>query len=373
MLGPGDVRLGAISAMLSLQDTPASLPGATPVLCSRAVVPGSALDALLASAVNALDSLEYSEGLRASREARLLLPCVREVVPTESLYRLYFVEGLTAFYSGDEGAAKDAFRAAAAVDPTRPWNDDYAPEPQGTFLAALQEVLARSGAPLETGADLLALHIDGRAVSGTVAGLPAGTHFVQVGSPGSVRGAMVLVPESEEPVPLLGPQTLEAAIASGDPRVAPTLAAYAARNEWTETVLVISERGWVRFEPGSGRFEQRGGGPEPVTVAARPPLPAGIGLLASGGALGGIGFGLYAAKLAEGPDATRIEDYRQIYDAHLAGFGLGVAGVVTAGVGLVLTIAATTAPKASAAGPSRVLPFAMGGPSGASIGILGRF
>jgi len=373
VLGDGEVILGAAATLLDLDAHPARLPSSPPVGCAGEAASIADLDALLAAAVDGLDSLEYAGSLRAATEARDLLPCVGDVVPTESLYQLYFTEGLAAFYNDDATSAAAAFRAAAAVDSTRPWNDDYAPEPQGVFLAALQGVLKTPGAPLDVDATLENAHIDGRPASGVLRGLPAGPHLVQTGAAGALRGVVVHVPGGEDVVPLMGPEGLEVRLAGGEAAVAPVLAAAARTNGWAESILVVSRTGWVRFEPSTGAFGDRGGGPAPAESVGRPPIAAGVALIAAGAGVAAGGFAANRTEYTKGLDSTDLDDYRMRYRNHLGGFGVGVAGVVMAGVGVALTVAAATATDDGSATAVRILPFGFAGPSAAVLGLVGSF
>ncbi len=372
-LGDVEVILGGASTLLNLAANPARLPAAPPVGCAGSPAPRTQLEGLLTTAVDALDSLEYADSLRAATQARDLLPCVQDVVGTDSLYRLYFTEGLAAFYNDDATSAAAAFHAATAVDSTRPWNDDYAPEPQGVFLAALQGVLKTPGAPVDVDPTLVNPHIDGRPVSGRVDDLPAGPHLVQVGAAGSARGVIVFVPGGAEPVPLLGPAGLEAALARGDEAVAVVLAAAARSEGWTESILIVSDLGWVRFEPSTGRFEGRSGSVSAAPAASRPPLPLGIALMAGGAGVAAAGFAANRVEFTLAANAGDAEEYRRRYQDHLGGFAAGVAGCVAVGVGLGVTLAATVGPKQSASRGPVVLPFAFAAPGTAGAGLTGRF
>ena len=376
VLGEDEPIVGAAADLLGLADHPIRLTTAPPEACHGDPVSASDLALAVAETVDAVDSLEYAEARNAAERARALLPCAVDPVDTDTLYRLSFAQGLAGFYSEEPETAARCFQAAAAIDPTRPWNDDYAPAPTATFLEALQDVLNNPGVPLEIDAGVGRVQLDGRAVTGRVEGLSAGRHFVQVGDPGSMRGLHVTLPPGLDPVALVTGEGMEHRVMRGDPAVAWLLTEAATEAGWDE-VLLVSELGILSFAPATREFKEVPD-PRPPNPAGglgsrqAPPVALGVALLAGGSALAGFGFGGYTAEYLAGEDATTLEDYQKRYDNHIGAFGIGVAGAAAAGIGLGLTLAAGLAEKQTAGRPL-VLPYAFAGPAGVSFGFAGRF
>ena len=73
-----------------------------------------------------LDSLQLNEAQILASTTRAALPCLLDPVDREVLYDLFFIEGVAAFYMGDEAAATASFERAVGVS-RRPWNQNFPP------------------------------------------------------------------------------------------------------------------------------------------------------------------------------------------------------------------------------------------------------
>lgn len=95
-------------------------------------------------AANALlNDLEPEKALASFTMSQARLPCQAVYLDQDSFWESYFYAGIAAFYTGDSQLARAHFRQAAAIAPERQWDASYPPEPQSTFLSAVQDVVAR--------------------------------------------------------------------------------------------------------------------------------------------------------------------------------------------------------------------------------------
>ena len=90
-----------------------------------------------------LADLEPEKALVLFAESQARLPCQAVYLDQDTFWESYFYAGIAAFYTGDSQLARAHFRQAAAIAPERQWDASYPPEPQSTFLSAVQDVVAR--------------------------------------------------------------------------------------------------------------------------------------------------------------------------------------------------------------------------------------
>lgn len=351
---------GDLADVLALRSAPVWVLGADQTRCTTEALDGAALDALVAKASDAVDMLEFGAARASLAEAERALPCLDTVVDPGTLYKVWFLQGLSAFHEGNEAEARAAFRVATGLDPTRQWSPDYAPAPQGLFLAALQESLTQEGRALGREEALLGdVFVDGEPFDGT-GELLAGTHLVQLRADGGVRGILLDLPSGDGWLSMLSPAAVEARIMRADGGVASFVADMLASSGWDE-VLLVSELGVARFAIGTQRFL---GPPRPPPTAAGPPAsPAPQGLETAGtsvargsapapGIVGGaVVTGLGAGAAAAGfvlsglayqrgqavLEASGTQDaYTVAYRDNVGGLGMGIAGAVATGTGILI-------------------------------------
>ena len=153
--------------------------------------------AALSEGVARIDELDHAAGLLALERAQRALPCTELPVSRETLASLRFYEGLAHFVLGDRAAAKRAFTQAQAVDPGRPWNRDYPPEPERLWVTVGKRLT--EGGPVDVDIDLRGgglkhVTVDGEPLDGEVLRLPLlpGRHVVHyVDAEGGVHGRLV--------------------------------------------------------------------------------------------------------------------------------------------------------------------------------------
>lgn len=90
-----------------------------------------------------LDDLDFVSALEAFQGAERRIPCQPTFLDRNSFWETYMYGGIAAFYAGQNELSKEWFRQAAATAPEKQWDASYPPEPQSTFLSAVQDVLAR--------------------------------------------------------------------------------------------------------------------------------------------------------------------------------------------------------------------------------------
>lgn len=90
-----------------------------------------------------LADLEPEKALAAFQLSQGRLSCQTAFIDQDIFWETFFYAGIAAFYTGDSQGARSHFRQAAAIAPERKWDASYPPEPQSTFLSAVQDVVAR--------------------------------------------------------------------------------------------------------------------------------------------------------------------------------------------------------------------------------------
>jgi len=368
----GDVAFamgGRLADVLALESAPLWVLGASQENCTGEPVSSVAFDNLVRRASDSVDSLEFTAARAALATARAALPCLDGIVNPDTLYQVWFLEGLSAFHDGNQDEAKDAFSVATALDPTRQWSTDYAPAPQGVFLSALQEALSQQGRALGREEAVLGeVSVDGLPFDGG-SPLLAGTHLVQLDDGETISGILLDLPAGDGWLALLSPAATEARVMRADPNSASFVAPRLSQSGWDDVVLV-SELGVARFDVPNGRF---GGPPRapqgkrtetrvteetPVVVAppvdpvraetesparrVQPGAVAGGVLAVAGGIAAGAGFMISGLAFTEGNkllDSTRPRsEYEAAYRQNVGGFAMGVAGAVAAGTGILVAV-----------------------------------
>lgn len=310
----------------------------------------------------AIDEMEYGSVAAALADAARALPCGAEGASRDALYQLHFLHGLAAFNGGNVAEAKEAFTAAAVVDPARAWPSEYPPTAQPLFLEALQAAL-RTPAVVQTSFPA-GLRIDGAfPAADAPLSLVPGPHIVELGP--VVLAVDVLARAKDHGI--VASADLLTGLAEGSALAARWFEEELARRAVVDALLVRPD-GVFRLV--SGAFAPASRRP---TVSIRP----GIVLAVSGGAVAAFGLALnlgsYEAaglvevggqKAFQGLDA----DYQKLRAANAIGLGAAVAGGVAAVIGVGWSIhgevsrhrrvSATASPWVIASGDGAALGFA---------------
>lgn len=69
-----------------------------------------------------------------------MVVCAKDIVPTETMTRLFFLEGLMYFYLQQEQDSTNAFKQALAIDEKLVWDDDFEPSGKEGFDQAKQSL-----------------------------------------------------------------------------------------------------------------------------------------------------------------------------------------------------------------------------------------
>jgi hypothetical protein len=90
-----------------------------------------------------LENLDFVSALEAFQNSDRRIPCQPGFLDRTSFWETYMYGGIASFYAGQNELSKEWFRQAASIAPEKEWDSSYPPEPQSTFLSAVQDVLAR--------------------------------------------------------------------------------------------------------------------------------------------------------------------------------------------------------------------------------------
>jgi len=356
--------------------------------CDERAVTGAEVSEALTRARQAVDELDYTTARLLLAGAAGVLPCLSEPVDAGDLYDIWFLAGLMAFYEQDTPAAEQAFKRAAGVDASRPWNPAYAPDAKGLFLEALQKAIAETGPALQLGDDLAGrLRLDGASLQSGARPI-AGTHLLQLVGDDGVTSYEIDLPHAGPGASgwLLGPRSLETGLLEGRAELAGFFAERIEPLGW-ERVLLVDERGSaVRYDARVQRFAREAWPPLPgasVAAAPRPRLTgaglAGVVTMGGGALLGGIGFGIHGTAWQRGqamladPGIGSAEEYQGLQQENRAGLVVGLAGVAVAATGLAVTLGSTRRVEAEPKGTAPAAPWAVAGPGGIAFGLGGTW
>lgn len=134
-LGAAHFRIGGSGKLVACETLPPELP--------EGVEPTDELSSLIKRGREALDELESEAALKLFQLAEKRVPCQETFLPRDTFHAIFFYGGIAAFFSGEPQEASRLFRQSATIDPSHLWTASYGPEPQSTFLSAVQDVIAR--------------------------------------------------------------------------------------------------------------------------------------------------------------------------------------------------------------------------------------
>ncbi len=286
---------------------------------------------------------------------------------------------MAAFYDDDTSAAQTAFAQATAIDPSRPWPEQYPPTAKPLYDEALR-IMTASPPSKVVSAVPGDVNVDGDKDFGKPRLYPGG-HLVFV--PSSTSSMWVTIPRapamSEDGLLVTTAAELLLGLLAGNDKYAPWLSQLAEKEGWTEIALVGAED-VVLFKEGAF-FTTSGGkitrerfnapsmsekkGPSAATVA-------GIVLIGVGAGTGAAGLGLNVSSFNNGlPKIGSALIPRSEYDRfktqNSAGLALTATGLGVAVAGVVVAIVGSTAPSKLAA-----VPWMSADQSSFSFGIAGR-
>ena len=280
-------------------------------VCPQTSIPEAAVREALTRAQTLIDELSMAEAETTLAGVRQTLACLESPLDPSELWRLYFLEGVAAFYQQGLPAARIALARSLAVLPGQYFDTSYPPDLQQLYLelqkAALEGGRAKVVAGVnEPGADG-AVFVDGFPVSGPGLAVVPGEHILQVRLPGGrLAGARLRLKADEIGAVGLPGDVAEATsrLELGDQR---ELAAWVKR--WASVsegrVWIASKAGGVfrLGEEDTGRAdvaqkpvtETKTGGMA-LTSAQRSPVV----LLTLGGGYQFVGRGSYGGALLDG-------------------------------------------------------------------------
>ncbi len=346
--------------------------------CEEPLPDGKPVGGVVVMAREDLLNMSYMDGMLRMQRAVDALPCHADQATTDNLYDLFFLQGVAHYLEGLPGPAKEALSQATAIDPARPWNEQWPPGPKPTFLEALQEML-------EADPTALRVEIDGLTVDGRPMEQGAGNtirprrHLLQVGE----QTFWVEAGESRSGVVVTTAQKLAAGLLVGDESYGSWLAEKAEAEGWQD-VVVLSEGGMVVYRRGA-IVQSTVLAPGQKRPPPKPGVVAGLALVGVGSGTAAAGLVLHGNSWATGlPGEGALmprEDYEALVEQNRIGLGLTIAGAAVAAAGVAVTIAGAQAerPQAStavqAAAPATlVAPWAFGAPEGFVFGftVVGR-
>ena len=176
-LGAARFRIGGSGQLVPCEALPPELPEGTD--------PATELGSLLKQGRAALDDLSSELALDFFHLAEKRIPCQTTFLDRETFHAIFFYGGVAAFFAGDVEEAGRLFRQSATIDPSHDWSASYGPEPQSTFLSAVQDVIARPQVRVYgdmRGTNYLEVRLDGTQLDRTRAfetSVQPGLHLIQ--------------------------------------------------------------------------------------------------------------------------------------------------------------------------------------------------
>lgn len=306
------------------------------------------------------------------------IPCYGVDASRDDLYTLFFTQGMAAFYDDDASAAQAAFAQAAAIDPSRPWPEQYPPTAKPLYDEALRIMTASPPAKVISSVPGEVM-VDGEKNYGKPILYPGG-HMIFV--PDSSTSLWVTIPRapamSKDGLLIMTGAELLLGLLAGNDKYAPWLSQLAEEEGWPEIALVSKDEVVIFREGGfftpTGAKIKRSAGPSASAGAkANPATIAGIALIGVGAGIGAAGAGLNVSSYNKGlPQIGSTLIPRTEYDTYktqnTAGLALTIAGAGVAVAGVVVTVVSLVSPKEELT----VLPWMTADETSVGFGISGR-
>lgn len=318
--------------------------GADVKRCTDPQPGGKPIGGVVVMAREELLNMSYMEGLLRMQRAIDALPCHADTAETDHLYELFFLQGVAHFLEGRAGPAKQALSQATAIDPARPWNEQWPPGPKPTFLAALQEMLEADPTALRVEVD--GLVVDGRSLEqGRAHTIRPRGHLLRVGN--ETLWVTVDSDKSLSGVVVTTAAQLSAGLLTGDGAYSPWVAEKADAEGW-EDVAILSGDGVVVYRRGQivkSTVRLPGSKPPPP----KPGVVAGLVMVGAGGGAAAAGLGLHMNSWAVGTPGEGAlmprSDYEALVEQNRIGLVMAIAGAATAAAGVAVTIAGSKAER----------------------------
>lgn len=170
-------------------------------------IPVAEFNKRLDAARNRIYLVKYDEVKSRLEGLEALLPCLTEVLPRETLSRIYLYRGVVAFNQGDDAAAGAAFRQAVAVDRGSRWDERFGQRPREIFIESKEAALLAPKGNLKIPElqDGVLIYLDGEPLAaGMTSPTPPGEHFLQLRtSEGTLQGWLIKIPSGADFTPEL--------------------------------------------------------------------------------------------------------------------------------------------------------------------------
>lgn len=350
--------------------------GPAPVACEGASIDSAALTAKVAEAEGAVNYVEFDRASELLAAAWQMVPCLSTPLEAETLSRLHFFRGLSAFYKEGADRSREDFRRGLLVSPFLQWDPNYTPDAHAVFEEALREALEAGEGLLELSQGLQGseVRLNGVVLDARTRTRPLfeGTHLLQVGRGAALR-TFVFELERGGVVELVQPSDLSGAL--GSTSTGKLARQYTAGRLQTQAKQADTDVVWVerrgelpvfdRYYPAEDRWQRVDDRRIPDRVRrARGVQAVGVGTLAAGiatvvaGSAVLIVSGQEAADLGSAIDAALIQPldvehgerpsaevaarldglYQQYAEKRAsseAGWGIGVAGLGISIAGIV--------------------------------------
>jgi hypothetical protein len=243
--------------------------------CRGAAITGDELRELLAKAQASEGAMEWDSADDLLDDATAALSCSGELIDSDLLWRLFYTHGAIAYFDGRTGEARDHFRKALSIDPTRRHDPNFPPQIQAAYLDAREEQQLAQAASLRFlgGREgTTEIWLDGGPLPvapGTVAELQPGYHLLQYRTRLDVFYSVAFKVKASGDAILVSGSGYSWAILAGDSderaKVIATQALTSIPGVGADLVYIVAmEEGAnvYRFDPARGYFDR------PVAVAA---------------------------------------------------------------------------------------------------------
>lgn len=319
--------------------------------------PGIDLGARTMGAMRAILGWDYAQAIESLEPLRDELACFESPVDGPALGRAALLLGYAHFESGDLFKAKAAFAMAAAFDSGVVWDDNFPPDAQQVFIAAVNEGLEYEDVQLRFSGrsdERELVELDERALPRKGLVRP-GLHLLAIPgmTGGPVRMAVRLPPDRTVnllPTVELVSDWLDGAAAS--PSAARALGGALAREnagdallvdlatgrrflfqEETQTAREIPVVTSELFEPAPPLDRSRS-----ASQRLRQRRTAGVFIAGGGGLAAAAGFIAHGATYNMGLAETQRSRYEWERETNQAGFVIGMAGIATCVAGVVVAL-----------------------------------
>lgn len=320
--------------------------GAELISCETTPVSLSRMRNMIQQAENEVSYLEFDKADGTLVAAEQSLNCLKDFADSSLAFQLYFLQGMVAYDNQKVEKARASFHQALTFQPTKRWDDYFAPDAKPLFDEIKEEIVKSKEYTLTVvpTPPQGSIWIDGYPADGNVHMLKAGAHLIQLNTGDKTSSYRIQTGEEDSRfiIPAALPPSAETWVDDDEKRPELSIIAGQVAEQNKGVVVANGSEVWVYDDETSMLKEldvpQRlyVGGRDPKIIASWAFIGAGSVAFATGGTLMAINSNRANTEVTLAQNAESYDDFSQAeidYNTAEQSYKYGTA-VLIGGTGL---------------------------------------